>query len=113
MTDQVLCQKYINKIASSAKKDQEFSLSIGQFKKIMSRKTCYYTKVILTYSNSPQPLATDITIDRIDRKRGYVLGNCVACCHAFNQLKGVAESPSLGLSLSEVVKGMIVFQKLM
>lgn len=79
---------------SATKRGLEFNLTVSDVKRLLKRKTCYYTRVKFEY-NLPQRrkgkhnIASPYirTIDRIDPTKGYVRGNVVACTWFINQVK--------------------------
>ncbi len=105
MNDIEIARKYINKTRNAETKGHEFTLSFVEFKRVVTAKRCYYTGIELTPGKEKENLATDITIDRVDNSLGYIKGNVVACCHAYNQFKGVLESDS-PLNQTNVLRGL-------
>lgn len=83
---------YINKVESSKKRNIPFELTLSQVRKLMQRKTCFYTKV--KFIDRPgQPNSR--TLDRIDSTKGYTVANTVACTFSVNQVKNcLFENPS-------------------
>ncbi|MDB4311847.1 hypothetical protein N9937_00315 [bacterium] len=76
------------KLYNSAKKrNKEFSLTLGDVRKILRRKTCAYTGTVLTNPNGGTMKPTDRTVDRVDPDKGYHPENIVACCFLANNLK--------------------------
>ena len=84
MTDIDIALRFTNKFRSSVDRNISFDLTFAEYKKLITAKTCYYTKVKLTQS-SGKP--NTLTIDRIDASKGYVKGNCVTCCLDINAKK--------------------------
>jgi hypothetical protein len=87
------------KVKSCKERGVEWKLTFQAVKNLMKAKKCYYTGQKLT-----QPVKgvagfikreTDITLDRIDCKKGYVKGNVVACSTWANQLKSEAENKTV------------------
>lgn len=73
---------HLMKSAASRKKD--FDLSYTDVKRLVLRKTCFYTG--LPFSNNlDSPFFR--TIDRVDANQGYVKGNVVACIKLANEMK--------------------------
>lgn len=76
-------QKHYAKFKESAKlRRHDFELSLQQFWDL-AVCACFYCGEapelqLLRYSG----------VDRVDSKKGYVIGNCVACCGRCNMLKG-------------------------
>jgi len=97
--DKYAAKKYLKQIEKAREKGMEFDLSLAEFAKIVGRKTCFYTGVVMR-----KPIGAnstdfhDLTLDRIDNKKGYVSGNVVACTRAANQLKAIWETPEFKLS---------------
>lgn len=88
---------------NAKKRNLNFLLTKGQFKKLISER-CYYCGAEPTLSKfvSGQPNRRDRElsyngIDRRDNSIGYVLDNCITCCHTCNRAKS-------DLSFSEFIK---------
>lgn len=81
--DVIISRKYLNLHQSAKKRGKDFNLTFSDVKKLLSRKTCYYTGMKLSREEGNNQL----TIDRIDGTKGYVKGNVVACSHWANQIK--------------------------
>lgn len=89
----------------------EFTLSLFEFKKIVSRKTCFYTGIEMRKPIGKNSCEwNDLTLDRVDSTKGYVSGNVVACIHSANSIKGVWENPSFKITAEMVY--MIVSKSL-
>lgn len=88
------------KKAGAQKRGIYFSLHWLSMYNMMRAERCYYTGLPLCPGARPmhQPTATSFTIDRIDNSKGYVKGNVVACCRAFNELKSYAERAGLAIT---------------
>lgn len=91
--DITLVRQYRNKVNDSSKRGIPFLLTYAEYKRLMTRKTCYFTGVVLTeqVADSSHPAPTARTLDRIDANIGYIPENTVACCHAANQAKSFFE----------------------
>ena len=98
--DFYVAKKYARKYSRSREECVDFTLSLFEFKKIISRKTCFYTGVVM---NKPigesSVLDNDLTLDRVDNSKGYVSGNVVACTRAANNLKGIWENPKFEITV--------------
>lgn len=84
--DEYLAWKYLTKAENARERGIEFSLSIYDMRRLLSRKTCAYTGMRLldkVKNSHPQKR----TIERIDSSKGYVPGNVIACTLAANNLK--------------------------
>jgi len=105
--DLMVANRFRNKYKNSKDRGIEFSLSFRAMKNLLSAKKCYYTGLLLTNPEGPEEgkmKPSDLTIDRIDCKRGYVSGNVVACSNAANQLKAQFEQAGIaGLKAGENV----------
>lgn len=102
--DLLIARKYINKYNNAKKRGLEFDLSLSDVKRLLKRKTCYYTGVILLEeAEDGNPFGR--TIDRVDPNKGYIKGNVVSCCYAANNLKATLERDSEGgLTLTQKIK---------
>ena len=68
---------------SAIKRGLDFNLEYNDLLKLYSTKRCYYTGVRFDEKIKDKQL----TLDRIDRLKGYVKGNVVACTDKANQMK--------------------------
>ena len=82
--DTALAALYLYKVKDSVERGIEFSLSISDLKKIISKKTCYFTgrRFVDDYNSMDK-----ISLDRLDSAVGYTKENTVACCLWVNKLK--------------------------
>ena len=113
MIDVYVAEKYLKKIANAKLAKHEFQLTFNEYKRLITRKHCYYTGIELTSKRAgANILQTDCTLDRIDNTKGYVNGNVVACCHAFNKLKSTFENPCSLLTIKNALKGLKIADKL-
>lgn len=89
-TEQVdvsIAKKLIQLKESAASRNLEFNLTFATVKKLMLKKTCFYTgKRFSDPASGDSPWLR--TIDRVDNNRGYVNDNVVACCKMINAMKG-------------------------
>ena len=113
MKDSDIARRYLSKIKNCSDDNREFNLSFYEFKRIMLAKYCKYTGVELIQGEGKSQEANYCTIDRIDNSKGYVTGNVVACCYAYNQFKAVLENPSNIITFDMVAKAILVQQQLM
>lgn len=114
MNDIEIARKYTNKAHNASQKGHEFDLTFAQFKRVINAKRCYYTGVELTSGAAiKENIPTNITIDRVDNSKGYIPGNVVACCFAYNQFKSVLENPSNPLDAKNVMRGLKREQELL
>jgi hypothetical protein len=84
-------------------KGLRFDLSLATVKRLLQRKTCYFTGMALTPST--------LTFDRVNNSRGYEEGNVVACHLAFNQFKSFIENPDNNITLNQAKKGIQKWSK--
>ena len=94
-TEVQLATKFVRTFESATRRSHDFTLTFAQYKKIMSRKTCFYTGVAfakpVVYTKGDKVPPNAITIDRKDPAIGYVFSNCVASTHLANQTKNLFE----------------------
>lgn len=95
MSEVALARAYISKAQQAADRGIPFELTVAQFKQLKSRKTCWYTGVVMTKAGQGALRPTDRTLDRIDASIGYTKDNTVACCHSVNKLKSVLEETDI------------------
>ena len=104
--------KYCNKVRGSLQRGLEFNLSLSEYKRLMARKTCYYTGIRMTQSVAQKQIGTDVTLDRIDSTKGYIKGNVVACCYRANGFKAQWENPQdPEFGFKEALKLMLLVEK--
>jgi len=89
--DAIVAKYYWNKLSQCKERNIPFVLTFAQVKRLMLKKKCAYTGVLMTKSTTHSQRPTDFTIDRIDNSKGYEPGNVVACCFAANSFKGAVE----------------------
>lgn len=100
--------KYQNLYNSAKNRGKDFDLDLGDVRRLLTKKRCSYTGVILTdkYRNSPTK-DSDRTIDRLDPQKGYVKGNVYAVSHAANTAKDTlfeSSSRRVGIGVDETRK---------
>ena len=80
----LIVKKYLSVLESAKRRGLAFNLTLSDVKRLMSRKTCFYTKRKFnnTLDHPDYP-----TLDRIDCNKGYVKGNVVVCTKFSNELK--------------------------
>lgn len=84
----LIARKFLNKLDNARKRELEFTLTLADVKRLMTRKTCYYTGRYMrddVLDEHPDKR----TFERLDNKKGYTKENTVACCNLVNQLKAV------------------------
>lgn len=114
MKDFDIAKRYISKSVYAKEKGHEFTLTFAQYKRILTAKYCRYTGVKLTTSANKKGLKDDnfCTLDRVDNSIGYVVGNVVACCYAYNQFKAVIENPNNIFDFKTLCRAINVQKKL-
>lgn len=87
---------YFNKINSCQQENKDFTLTLPEVRRLLAVKRCQYTGMSLThqYVGSGITRFTDVTLDRIDNRKGYVQGNVKAVAHGINHLKSTFENPA-------------------
>lgn len=89
--DAQLASLYLHKLNNAKERGIEFSLTLSDMKRIVQRKTCYYSGQQLIRENNHKNRPT---FDRKDNTKGYTKENTVLCCHWVNQMKNdLFESP--------------------
>jgi len=110
MNEVELAHRYIRKAGYAKDKGHEFSLTFAQYKRLITTKRCRYTGIELTTETNNKGLKDPnfCTLDRVDNSLGYITGNVVACCYAYNQFKGVIENPSNVIDFKTLCKAVNV-----
>lgn len=91
--DQLVVSKFYQLKVSADNRGKDFDLTIDDVRKLLRKKRCAYTGVLLV--DSKKPCAHTRTIDRIDPKKGYVPGNVVAVTTHANHIKNmILEDPT-------------------
>jgi len=115
MHDIDIARRYITKVDYARAKGIKFSLNFYEYKRLVTAKKCRYTGIDLTHtaSNTGAKIPTYVTIDRIENSIGYVTGNVVPCCHAYNSFKAMIENPNNIITFDMVLKAAKLHVKLM
>lgn len=107
--------KFRNKVSNAKERGLDFNLSFAEFRRIMATKRCQYTGIELTFkvgrADETSWKDTDLSIERVDNRLGYVSGNCIAVCHAANVYKSVFENPKGLLKVEHAVKMFATIDK--
>jgi len=95
--DLYVARKLQKKASNARERGIGFHMTFASMKNILSSKKCYYTGIPLELPVGGQvwQAANALTIDRIDSSKPYEKGNVVACCNAFNNMKGQAEAAGI------------------
>lgn len=88
VTDDQVAKKYMQLKQSAHSRGLDFNLSLKTVRRLLTRKTCHFTKVVLTEKKNS---LSKRTVDRLDATKGYVEGNVAACSHAANSFKNTVE----------------------
>lgn len=100
--------KYQNLYDNAKNRGKEFDLNLGDVRRLLTKKRCSYTGVILTDKEYNSPTKdSDRTIDRLDPEKGYVAGNVYAVSHAANTAKDTlfeSSSRRVGIGVDETRK---------
>lgn len=99
-----VANKYRGKVDNAKSRGVEFSLTLNDFRRLLMKKRCAYTGIALTLHKEGHPKNADLTIERINNQRGYVVGNCIAVCAAANSVKGAFEDPNTFLSVQDAIR---------
>ena len=100
MKDIAIARKMVSKQDNAKQRGIEYDLSFADMKRLMTRKTCFYSRVEFKDTGKHSR-----TLDRIDSKLGYTKANTVACTRDMNTLKN-RMLEDLGINL-KVIKKMI------
>lgn len=84
-TDLDIARKMVSKADNAEQRNIEFDLTFQDVKRLMTRKTCYYSGEVLR--DGGERGGNRRTLDRINSKLGYTRENTVACTSAINRLK--------------------------
>lgn len=96
---------YKNKMQSAIDRGIEWKLNLVSVRNLLRTQKCPFTGINLTVPRSSKaPLSSDLTIDRIDNKKGYVPGNVMTVSRKANNLKSMFENPEYGMSFDDAVK---------
>lgn len=90
-----LNKKYSIYKTSAKIRNYEFTLNKQEFHDIIITKCFYCNKKDSLFNG----------IDRVDNSKGYILGNCVSCCHICNDLKSTVTKEII-LKASEFFKNV-------
>lgn len=111
--DERIRQMYKQKRSNAKSSGIDFSLTFDEFKDVITAKRCAYTGITLTQRTGVNSSGANVTIDRVFNGLGYVAGNVVACCFAYNALKGNIESPGQIISFSMLRDALDAQEELM
>jgi len=83
MSNDLEVAKKLVQLSQSAKsRNIEFGMSLKKVKKLLTNKTCFYTRVRFREGDLAR------SIDRVDSAKGYTDDNVVACTVNINGKKG-------------------------
>ena len=81
-------EKYIQLVKSAEKRGIEFDLTLTDVKKLLNKSYCEYSGVKMVKRKFEDDVSDyDLTIDRLDSSKGYVVGNVFSVCHRVNWIK--------------------------
>lgn len=96
---------YQNKIQSAKDRGIEFKLNLVSVRNLLRTQKCPYTGITLTVPRQGKgSLSSDITIDRIDNKKGYIKGNVQAISNVANNFKSIFENPQYPVTMATAEK---------
>lgn len=102
-TSQEIASKYVRMMTSAKSRGIKFDLPLQSLINVCRAKKCFYTGKKLTKPTDSATLPTDLTVERIDPKKGYEKGNVCAISHEMNSLKSQWEhkiSPEKMISIA-------------
>ena len=82
-----LAAMYARKASDALDRGIGFTLSFSEYKKLKSRKTCYYTGYPFKTTKKNATNDDLMTLDRIDSDVGYTVENTVVCLKSVNAIK--------------------------
>lgn len=88
--EEYVAQKYINIKKNARSRDKEFGLTFAHIKRMVRRKTCFYTGLDIGITDDVDN-PHQLTFDRVDPHKGYVIGNVVVCSNIANKFKAKIE----------------------
>lgn len=77
-----IATKYISLHHSAGKRNKKFNLRLSDIRKLLQRKTCFYTGVSFEKKGNNAR-----SVDCVTPSLGYTQGNVVACTVRVNKLK--------------------------
>ncbi len=104
MKDINIARKFTAKSDNARSNGVYFDLSFTSFKNMYRAKRCQLTGILLTEKTGQALRSTDRTIDRIDAKKGYIEGNCMAVCHSANKFKAKFENDNKLIDVKHAMK---------
>lgn len=114
--EEYVAQYYLNKVRGSFTRGIEFKLTITEVRTLLNKKTCAYSGLKMSHVGAgvkqEKIRYSDLTLERVDNKLGYVKGNVVAVCSGFNQLKATFENPLNPANLGHLIKFTDTLKKL-
>jgi hypothetical protein len=109
-SDYHVATKFLLTKKGAESRGKEFNLTLKEIKRLLNRKTCYYTgERMNTKTDGLRDEDRRLTFDRIDGRIGYVIGNVVACTHWANDAKNkLFEHPdSVGFGKIKKIKRIL------
>lgn len=80
VTDADVARKYLQLKHNAELRGHDFNLKLTSVRNLLKATKCAFTGKEITYDN--------ISIDRVDPTKGYIIGNVVMCDKEFNLMKG-------------------------
>ena len=101
-----IARRFVSKHDNAKRNGWEFELSFTEFKKLMNKKKCEYSGLVLTETDGTNKR----TIDRIDNSKGYIKGNVRVVAECVNLYKATLENPNNPLNF-EIFEKMYIAMK--
>lgn len=91
--------------SSSKKRKIEYSLKPDTIKDLYTKQegNCAVTQEPMTFGRKPS--LTNISIDRIDNTKGYVINNVQLVCHIINTMKWTMDLKELKIWCGKILNG--------
>lgn len=103
-----VAKKYQHLHDRAVTRGKDFDLDLSDVRRLLTKKRCAYTGVILTDKEQHLPTKDSYrTIDRLDPLKGYVKGNVYAVSNAANATKNIlfeSSTKEVSIGVSETTK---------
>lgn len=84
ITDLHVAKKLIQIESSATDRGFKFDLDLRTVRRLLNTEKCFFTGIVM---NNKEGDPYQRTFDRIDNRKGYLIGNVVVCTKEFNNKK--------------------------
>ena len=93
-------------VSTAKKRGIEVTISAKEFSEIATRDCCYCgaKPTERPYMNKSRLRVLINGIDRVDNTKGYINGNCVACCPTCNKMKSALSYEEFISHIKKIIK---------